>query len=322
MDGTLQALKVFSLVDAAAGRWKGARGPLVTQGEDGKVKVAMKIAEMATKREQFLKFTKISEDEKRERAERRRKAADRVRKALKRQDEEGKAERPLRRFGTHMMVVLLHHAYSKKLKRETITRRMVVIRDKMKTPEELHKYIAEMITKGSKLPSLSFSYIALNGKQVPIDSKTALAQWLDEMWAVHPPVLHAFENSGLVDQAIDRAEQIRAIFEDYDKDGSGTIDLQEMTDMIIEMDLTTLGVSNEDILNYVNEEFARADTDNSGEIDFDEFAVRVAPLSHASLGCCVALPSEVHCSLTSSARVHSIRSFAGLLQLSASLPQG
>ena len=58
--------------------------------------------------------------------------------------------------------------------------------------------------------------------------------------------------------------------------------------MIIEMDLTTLGVSNEDILNYVNEEFARADTDNSGEIDFDEFAVRVAPLSHASLGCCVA----------------------------------
>ena len=92
--------------------------------------------------------------------------------------------------------------------------------------------------------------------------------------------------------------------------------------MIIEMDLTTLGVSNEDILNYVNEEFARADTDNSGEIDFDEFAVRVAPLSHASLGCCVALPSEVHCTLTSSARVHSIRSFAGLLQLPASLPQG
>ena len=43
------------------------------------------------------------------------------------------------------------------------------------------------------------------------------------------------------------------------------------TDLIVEMDLTTLGVSSEDITNYVHEEFARADKDGSGEIDFDEF---------------------------------------------------
>ena len=77
-------------------------------------------------------------------------------------------------------------------------------------------------------------------------------------------------------------EQIAAIFNDYDKDGSGTISLNEMTDLIVEMDLTTLGVSSEDITNYVNEEFALADKDGSGEIDFDECA-RPPPSPHSFL---------------------------------------
>ena len=46
-----------------------------------------------------------------------------------------------------------------------------------------------------------------------------------------------------------------------------------MTDMIVEMNLTTLGVSSSDITNFVTEEFLRADTDHSGEVSYDEFVV-------------------------------------------------
>ena len=269
MDGTLKALKSFTLVDAAAGRWRGQRGPVMVLGEDGKFKSTVGIANMAAKRDKFLKYTKISEDERRERAEKRAAAAERVRKALKRQDLSHVIERPLRRFGLKMMIIAMEHTYSKKLKQELITRRMIVIQDNLKW-DKFHDYITKAINGKSKA-GYSFCYIALNGKQVDITSRQTLGHWMDEMWAMHPPTLHVFENDTVKDKSIDQGEQIAAIFKDYDKDSSGTISLNEMTDLIIEMDLTTLGVSSEDITNYVNEEFMRADKDNSGEIDFDEF---------------------------------------------------
>ena len=52
----------------------------------------------------------------------------------------------------------------------------------------------------------------------------------------------------------------------YDGDGNGDISLSEMTNMIVEMDLQHLGVTKDEIANYVTEEFERADKDASGEI--------------------------------------------------------
>ena len=46
---------------------------------------------------------------------------------------------------------------------------------------------------------------------------------------------------------------------------------RQMTNMILEMDLHTLGVTKDEIANYVSDEFERVDRDGSGEIDFDEF---------------------------------------------------
>ena len=53
---------------------------------------------------------------------------------------------------------------------------------------------------------------------MPINSKASFAGWLDTVWDSHPPTLHAFDAAGLVDQAMDRSAQIRAIFDDYDTD--------------------------------------------------------------------------------------------------------
>lgn len=43
--------------------------------------------------------------------------------------------------------------------------------------------------------------------------------------------------------------------------------------MIVEMDLYTLGVSNAELCGFISDEFRRADTDGSGEVDFAEFVV-------------------------------------------------
>ena len=57
MEETLKSLKSFAVVDAAAGRWRGARGPLAVLGDDGKVKVNVSIADMVKKREQVMRHS-------------------------------------------------------------------------------------------------------------------------------------------------------------------------------------------------------------------------------------------------------------------------
>ena len=119
--------------------------------------------------------------------------------------------------------------------------------------------------------SLKFQYVSLNGHPTVVDGKAALQTWLDAMWAVHPPTLHVFDDEGLLAEAQDETNKIRAVFAEYDGDGNGEISLVEMTNMILEMDLHQLGVTKDEIANYVSDEFERVDTDGSGEIDIDEF---------------------------------------------------
>jgi hypothetical protein len=190
IDETLLSLKRFSMVDAAAGRWRGLRGPVVVVGDDGKLKSTVGIASMVAKRDKFLKYTCISEDERRERAEKRARAAERVRKALQREDDSHVIDRPLRRFGLKMMIVVsrthaqpvswqpslltvspsrspwarpspqvVEHTYSKKEKKELLTRRMLVLEDSLKW-DKFHDYIANSIDGKSKT-GYSFAYIAL-----------------------------------------------------------------------------------------------------------------------------------------------------------------
>ena len=62
------------------------------------------------------------------------------------------------------------------------------------------------------------------------------------------------------------------IFAEYDTDGSGSLSVREVKEMILRLKLTeSLGVSREDLATYINDEFKRADVDRSGEMDFEEF---------------------------------------------------
>ena len=74
-----------------------------------------------------------------------------------------------------------------------------------------------------------------------------------------------------VAEAQDQTSSIRKVFDEYDGDGNGEISLVEMTNMIVEMDLHHLGVTKDEIANYVSDEFERVDKDGSGDIDFEEF---------------------------------------------------
>ena len=78
------------------------------------------------------------------------------------------------------------------------------------------------------------------------------------------------------DIVVDR-QRIRFIFSLFDEDGSGTIDRDEFAALISSMMLTQ-HLSREESTRALQEDFDAADTDNSGELDVEEFVVAAAGL--------------------------------------------
>ena len=74
-------------------------------------------------------------------------------------------------------------------------------------------------------------------------------------------------------------DTLRDVFEEFDKDESGTISTEEMFSMVVDMDL---GLSNEEIAKLIKE----TDEDGSGEIEFEEFvqALRRHMSGHSASG--------------------------------------
>ena len=269
MDTASDALKVYAIVEKAALRLKGQRGPTAATGLTAAVKDQDERAIEARQRS-FLLREELEEHQTAMLLEKRKEAAAQVRKALRDKAKELLITRPLRRFGMKLVIQLVHHRYEPARQEEIVTRRMVVMEDSIKF-EALDSWVRTCLGFEKEAVKLQYQYVSLNGHPTVIDSKTALQNWLDVMWAVHPPTLHAFDNDGLLAKAQDQTKRIREIFSEYDGDGNGTISLDEMTNMVLEMDLHTLGVTKDAIANYVSDEFERVDCDRSGEIDFEEF---------------------------------------------------
>jgi hypothetical protein len=278
MAAALDALKVFATVEKAALRWKGHRGPSAAATDQDSSEDALK-----NRRRAFLIRAARAEQHEQELLEKRKFAAAQVRKALKEKATQLVINRPLRRFGMKMQVHLVYHKYNAETKSEVITRHMVVMQDDIKY-ESLDEWartclgLPKLAKKEASSSALKYEYVSLNGHPTVVDGKAALQQWLDAMWAVHPPVLHAFDNDGLLAEALDQTSSIRKVFDEYDGDGNGEISLVEMTNMIIEMDLQNLGVTKDEVAQYVSDEFERVDKDKSGDISFDEFCEYYANL--------------------------------------------
>ena len=78
--------------------------------------------------------------------------------------------------------------------------------------------------------------------------KTALQHWLDGSWATHPPTLHVLDTTRLLQRALEPLSRIRAVFEEYDTDGDGSISLEEMRSMVSELQLPELGLSQHQVV--------------------------------------------------------------------------
>jgi hypothetical protein len=78
--------------------------------------------------------------------------------------------------------------------------------------------------------------------------------------------------ASIVHEAEDRMSLISDIFAQHDSDGSGTMSVAELRDMLLQLDVATeLGLSRDELGAFVALELARADLDDSGELTFDEF---------------------------------------------------
>ena len=269
MDKVASQLRVFENVEKVAGRWaskRGFQGRLSVCQAPDKDREAIK-----RRREAFLKRANKSEAEEASLKDARKRAAAAVRKALKAKEAERVVSRPLRRFDVQMVVVLMVHSYNTRTKKESVKRLMVVMEDKLKF-EKLGEWVCQ-VAGVDPSKKLTFEFVSHQGVPQKIQDRLSWLAWLDYMWASHPPVLHVFDNEFFIEQSFDKTQEIRDIFDEYDTDKSGEISPTEMTAMIVEMDLDSLGVSKDEIAHFVNEEFERVDTDGSGQISFDEFIV-------------------------------------------------
>ena len=209
MSAAVDALKIFAIVEKTAMRWKGPRGPSAKRDAAEPTDEALQ-----DRRRAFLIREARQEQHTQMLLEKRKHAAATVRKALRDKAKDSVISRPLRRFSMKLRVNLVYHQYNASEKSEVVTTRLVVMDDSIKW-EDLDNWARTCIglpKRSGKEATLRFEYVSQNGHPTIISGKAPLQCWMDNMWAVHPPTLHAFDSEGLLNKALDRTEQIKSIF--------------------------------------------------------------------------------------------------------------
>ena len=105
---------------------------------------------------------------------------------------------------------------------------------------------------------LRLLWLNSEGKTVVIDSQSTLHQWIDDGWCCHPLALHVLDEATATSDALDLADKASMLFEQYDVDQNGQIDLAELSNLLQSMSLTNLGVSEEMVSHFVEREFKLA----------------------------------------------------------------
>ena len=199
------------------------------------------------RRSVLLSVGRLSEEELRERRARRQAAVKVVREALAAEDASHKLSRPLKRFGCSLSFTLVYHTRTDKKTAKTV-RRTVLHADNFKfsmLPKEVARAL-KMTEAEAK--QLTYSYYNKRGHGVRIDKQGAMTGWLDEMWDRHPPELHVHNMQSMVAESEERMALMHDIFAEYDTDGSGSLSVREVKEMILRLKLTeSLGVSREDL---------------------------------------------------------------------------
>ena len=214
----------------------------------------------------------IEADELREQREQRaQRSAAVVARAIRAREEEAGLPRPLKRFGTPLSIMLLHHTFEDANAR--VQRRMVVMNDSLRWPA-FPSWLEGCLglPKGGAKDKI-VQYFDEQGRSRRLEGMRSLLEWLDGHWLDHPPELHVYDMQSLVQDAEDRMSTVASIFEDHDADASGTMCVAELRDMMLALDVASdLNVSRDDLANFVSLQFAAADLDDDGQLTFDEFA--------------------------------------------------
>ncbi|KAL1514487.1 hypothetical protein AB1Y20_003586 [Prymnesium parvum] len=191
-------------------------------------------------------------------------AAQQVETLIK-QDDASDQVPELKRFGCHLVVVLEKHG-------KQTTRMIVVIEDKVGV-RELFTYCERCLgaAKGES-KSWVFRFFDDHGRSHQIDSSKTLHRWIDQRFATHPPVLHIYDTHDLVVDQQEHMRNVMAIFNEYDKDGSGHLSFAELKDMVMTMGLAkSYNVAEEQVEAFAVAQFRKADMNGDKLITFDEF---------------------------------------------------
>ena len=165
-------------------------------------------------------------------------------------------------------MALHEHAYAEG--RVGDSYRMAEISDSIRL-EDLLEVARHRFAREGRTQVLKLLWLNHEGVTVAIDSQRKLHQWLDSAWCNHPVALHVIDEATATTDALDLADRASSLFEQYDDDGDGYIDEAELGKLLQSMRLTELGVTEQMVGHFVAQEFAAADVDGSGKLDFDEF---------------------------------------------------
>ena len=222
-----------------------------------------------------------------------------IKRAIESKDEKLHHElekgRILRRFNLPITLKVVLHDTAYAPGREGEHCFMAEVPDKVSLAElqQLVKQrFSRKLRKGRKLRLM---WLTGDGHSVLIDSQRALHQWIDDKWCTHPVILHVLDETTATSDALDLADRASLVFEQHDVNGDGTIDRGELSSLLHGM-LSANGpqLSPHAVEHFVEAEFARADTDGSAGLDFDEFCRFYNKLSDWSRLQLVATNQHVH----------------------------
>ena len=127
MEKVSKELRSFAALEKSANRWVSQRKTSAVHVPDAEDEDGLRI-----RRDKYLRMRQRTEAELRDQKDKRKRAAQLVREALRVKQDSRAVSRPLRRFDTKMIVVLVYHSYNPQTRKEQTKRMMVVMEDKLK----------------------------------------------------------------------------------------------------------------------------------------------------------------------------------------------
>jgi len=186
-----------------------------------------------------------------------------VKEAMKMRDNALLFKHALRSFGVAHTVALVHCTESGE------QRKLVTMSDSF-TYKELVPWVKHVLY-GAQEPkgSISMHYLTETGTTLPISNGLEFDTWRDLYWYKHPPEMFVSDSGGLLAKANLKWSAAQELFNMYDTDGNGKIDLREM--LMAKQMTKILDVHHDDVQSFLKDLFHTSDVNKDHAVSFPEF---------------------------------------------------